>query len=293
MASMNPEVAQVIDVHSAAGRRFEAAGVRSFVRQQGDGPDVVLVHGVPTSSFLYRKVIPALADQGIRATAFDFPGLGLADRPDGFDYSWTGLSRWLGEAIDALGLGRVHLVVHDIGGPIGCEWAVRNPGRTLSITALNTPLDPATFRRPWTMHPFAVRGLGELWLRATPKPVFAALFRLQGLGDPHAVSKAEIYAHRELLTRLDRGRAFLRIMRSFELTDEKSRLLAEGLAGRRYPARIVWGERDPALGIDQLRIAQRVLGVEEPLLLDAKHFLQEDQAAAVADAVADVVAPLG
>ncbi len=290
---MNPEVAQVIDVHSAAGRRFEAAGVRSFVRQQGEGPDVVLVHGVPTSSFLYRKVVPALADQGIRATAFDFPGLGLADRPDDFDYSWTGLSNWLGEAIDALDLGRVHLVVHDIGGPIGCEWAVHNPERTLSITALNTLLDPATFRRPWTMQPFAVRGLGELWLRATPKPVFASLFRLQGLGNPRAVSKAEIYAHRELLTRVDRGRAFLRIMRGFELTDEKSRLLAQGLAERRYPARIVWGERDPALGIDQLRIVQRVLGVEDPVLLDAKHFLQEDQAPAVADAIAYAVAPLG
>ena len=186
-----------------------------------------------------------------------------------------------------------HLVVHDIGGPIGCEWAIAHPDRTLSITALNTILDPATFRRPWTMHPFSVRGLGELWLRATPRPVFAALFRHQGLGNPAVVSKAEIYAHRELLTRADRGRAFLRIMRGFELSDEKSRLLAEGLATRRYPARIVWGERDPALGIDQLRIAQRVLGVEDPLLLPAKHFLQEDQAAAVADAVADVVAPLG
>jgi pimeloyl-ACP methyl ester carboxylesterase len=291
--TVNAEVAQLIEIHSASGRRFEAGGVRSFVREQGEGPNVVLLHGVPASSFLYRKVIPRLADQGLRAIAFDFPGLGLADRPHSFDYSWSGLARWLGEAIDALGLDRCHLVVHDIGGPIGCEWAVRNPDRVLSLTALNTDLSPAEFRRPWTMAPFAIRGIGELWLYASPPPVFAALFRLQGLGDRSAMSTAEVYAYRELLMRLDRGRAFLAIMRGYELTEEKQRLLHDGLANRGYPARIIWGEHDPALGLDHLAKVQRVLDVDDPVLLPAKHFLQEDQPGPIAYAIADQVAPLG
>jgi len=291
--SVKAKVAELIDIHSAAGRRFAAGGVRSFVREQGDGPNVVLLHGVPTSSFLYRKVIPPLADQGTRAIAFDFPGLGLAERPDGFDYSWSGLARWTGDAIDALELDRCHLVVHDIGGPIGCEWAVRNPDRVLSLTVLNAPLDPATFRRPWTMHPFSIRGLGELWLKLTPPPLFAALFRAQGVADRRAVSTAEIYAHRELLVRGDRGRAFLRIMRGFELTEEKRKLLWDGLAERSYPARIIWGELDPALGLDQLEIAKQVVGVSDPELLKAKHFLQEDKARELAYSIADQVAPLG
>ena len=290
---MKAEVAELIDIHSAAGRRFAAGGVRSFVREQGEGPNVVLLHGVPTSSFLYRKVIPPLADQGLRAIAFDFPGLGLAERPDGFDYSWSGLARWTGEAIDALELDRCHLVVHDIGGPIGCEWAVRNPERVLSLTVLNSMLDPATFHRPWTMHPFSIRGIGELWLRMTPPPLFAALFRAQGIADRRAVSTAEIYAHRELLVRGDRGRAFLRIMRGFELTEEKRELLWTGLAKRNYPARIIWGELDPALGLDQLEIAKQVVGVSDPELLGAKHFLQEDKARELAYSIADQVAPLG
>jgi pimeloyl-ACP methyl ester carboxylesterase len=293
MDQVNPEVAQLIDIHSAAGRRFEAGGVRSFVREQGSGPTVLLLHGVPASSFLYRKVIPRLADQGMSAVALDFPGLGLADRPRDFDYSWSGLARWLGDAVDALALDRVHLVVHDIGGPIGCEWAIANADRVLSLTALNTTLSPATFKRPWTMQPFAIRGLGELWLRATPSLVFKALFRLQGLGDRSAMSSAEIYAYRELLLRLDRGRAFLKIMRGFELTGEYDRLLADGLAARPYPARVIWGEQDPALGLGELAGVQRVLGVDDPVLLPAKHFLQEDQAGPLAYAIADQVAPLG
>ena len=290
---MKASVAHAIEVHSAAGRRFSAGGVQSFVREQGEGPNVVCVHGVPSSSYLYRKVLPVLADQGMRGIAFDFPGLGLAERPERFDYSWSGLARWLGEAIDALEVERCHLVVHDIGGPIGFEWAIHNPERVHSLTALNTWVDAATFRRPWTMQPFAIRGLGELWLASLRPFPMSELFYLQAIADRSAVPRHEIYAYYYLLKRVDRGRAFLRIMRGFELTEDKQRFFYDGLADRTYPARIVWGERDPALGIGRLRAVQAALKVEDPLLLPAKHFLQEDQAPAIAGAVADLVAPLG
>jgi haloalkane dehalogenase len=290
------DVAEVIEAHAAAGRRFEADGIRSFMREQRPpegGPAVVLLHGVPTSSFLYRKVIPALADQGLHAIAFDFPGLGLADRPVEFDYTWSGLARWMEAAIDALEIGRCHLVVHDIGGPIGFEWAIRNRDRLISMTVLNSIVDVASFRRPWPMRPFAARGIGTLWLRSLrPWPMSELFYRL-GIGDRSAVPRREVYAYYHLLKRGDGGRAFLRIMRGFELTEDKQRFLHEGLAGRDYPARIVWGQRDPAIGSDQLRAAQRVLGIDEPVLVPTKHFLQEDQPAAVASAVGDLIAPLG
>lgn len=80
-------VAGVIDRHRASGRSFTAAGVSSFVIDEGDGPPVVCLHGVPASSFLYRKVVPELAARGLRGLAFDLPGLGLAERPQDFDYS--------------------------------------------------------------------------------------------------------------------------------------------------------------------------------------------------------------
>jgi haloalkane dehalogenase len=284
---------EAIAVHQSAGRPFSAGGVRSFVREQGRGAPVVLLHGVPTSSFMYRKLVPALAGQGLRAIAFDMPGLGLADRPENFDYTWSGLAQWTGEAIDALGLERCHLVVHDIGGPIGCEWAVRHPTRVMSLTVLNTMLNVATFRRPWVMQPFAIRGIGEAWLRATPQFVFSELFYRQGIANRAATSRDEVSAYRALLVHRDGGRAFLRIMRGFELTAQKQSLLWDGLADRSYPARIVWGEQDPALDIKLLRVAQEVLRVDDPIRLPAKHFLAEDQAPAIAYAIADLAAPLG
>jgi haloalkane dehalogenase len=295
-SSLSAGARDVLEAHRAAGRRFEAGGVRSFVRERGDerSSPAVLVHGVPTSSFLYRKLIAALADEGVRSLAFDFPGLGLADRPGSFDYGWSGLARWLGDALDALAVDRCHLVVHDIGGPIALEWAIANPERVLSVTILNTMLDPGGFRRPWMMAPFAKRGIGPIWLRATPLAAYAFLFRAQGIARKEAIGRAEIEVHRHLVRRGDGGRAFLQIMRGFDLSQGRSRELAAGLgADRGFPARIVWGTRDPALGLEQLAIAQRITGIEEPVRLPAKHFLPEDFSAEIARVVADLVAPLG
>ncbi len=278
---------QLIEEHRAAGREFEAGGARSFVREQGEGEPVVLVHGVPTCSYLWRKVLPLLAESKLRGVAFDLPGLGFAQRPVDFDYSWGGLARWMGEAIDRLGIERCHLVVHDIGGPIGCEWAVRNPDRVTSLTALNTMLEVAEFRRPWFMNLFVPRGVGEVWLGSMNRFALAELFAREGLGNRSAVSKVELGAYYDLLKRGagdgDGGCAFLRIMRGFELTEEKQRFLVDGLAQRTYPTQIVWGRDDGALNPARAGV-ERSLGVESELI-PGKHFIQEDQASTVTAAI--------
>ncbi len=285
---MSPQTREVIRAHRESGELFEAAGIRSFALDSGSGEAVVLVHGVPSSSYLYRKVVPPLAERGLRAVAFDFPGLGLAERPSGFDYSWSGLASWIDPALDALGVERCHLVVHDIGGPIGLEWALRNRDRVLTLTVLNTLLNVASFRRPWSMRPFATRGVGELWLKSLNRFSMRKLLRLQTIAENSAVSDDELSAYYDLLVREDDGRAFLKIMRGFELTEEKERLFRDGLAERPWPAQIVWGDRDPAIGHRERHFAQRLLDVEKPLLLPAKHFPQEDHAPAVATAIAEL-----
>lgn len=279
-------VEELLREHRAAGRAFEAGGVGSFVREQGDGTPVVLMHGVPTSSFLYRKMLPELAARGVRGIAFDLPGLGFADRPQGFDYSWSGLARWTAAAIDALGIERCHLVVHDIAGPVGFEWAIRHPDRVLSLTALDTIADVGEFRRPWPMHPFSIPGVGEAWLATLRPPASRWIFRWEGIRDRSAMTDAEIDAYVALLKREDRGRAFLRIMRGFELTDAKQRFLYDGLAQRPYPAQVVWARGDRALGERRRLAVQAALGVDRPLLLDGGHFVQEEQAPALAEAIA-------
>jgi haloalkane dehalogenase len=284
---MKPQVAEAIEEHRAAGREFEAGGVRSFVREEGDGDPVVLMHGIPVSSYLYRKVLPLLADRGLRGVAFDLPGLGLADRPRDFDYTWTGLGRWTGAAIDALGIERCHLVLHDVGGPAGLEWALENPDRVLTLTVLDTPLAVDGFRRHWTMATLSPPGIGWLLLMTNRGPMARWLFYSNGIADRAATPAQEVDAHLELLRGDDGGRAFRKIIRGFEATPEKEQLYMGGLREAGWPSRVLWGRDDPALGADQREAIAEALGVEATVL-PAKHFLQEDQAPVVASAIADL-----
>ena len=277
---------EVIDEWRRGGRSFDVAGVNSFVAERGSGEAVVCMHGVPTSAFLYRKVIEELASRGMRGIAFDLPGLGLADRPERFDYSWTGLGQFAAGAVDALGLDRFHLVVHDVGGPVGFELAAALPERVASLTVLNTIVEVDAFKRPWSMEPFARRGIGEVYLRSLSKPAFRLLMRLQGIDDMSAVTAAELGAYVDLLKRADGGRAFLRIMRGFERTAAKQALYEGVVGSNAYPVQVVWGAKDPALKMSSYgEAARRAAGVERIEALPGKHFLQEDCAPAIAELV--------
>lgn len=277
---------QVIAAHQAAGRTFEAAGVQSFVREEGDGVPVVCMHGVPSSSFLYRKVLGGLASRGLRGVAFDLPGLGLASRPMDFDYSWTGLGAFSVAAVAALNLDRFHLIVHDIGGPVGFELAAAMPERVRSLTVLNTIVDVASFKKPWSMRPFESKTLGPLWLKGMTRLGFRQLMRLQGIADMKAVSTSDLDAYLGLLKREDGGKAFLRIMQSFETTPEKQALYRSTLADVPYPLQVVWGDRDPALRVDTFGAAARdAAGLDTIHRLPGKHFLQEDHSESITELV--------
>ena len=281
----------LLERHRASGQVFTAGGIRSFVLDEGprDGEAVVCLHGVPASAYLYRKVLPALATRGLRGIAVDLPGLGLAERPLDADYSWTGLGRWLGSAIDALELDRVHLVVHDIGGPIGLEVAAAEPHRVRSLTILNTTIAVESFNRPWVMEPFAHPVVGEAWLKSMQLPgIFVALMR--ALGVTRRVPAAEIACYVPLLLGDDGGRAFLKIMRVFEATPDKQRHYLAALRSKPYPVQVVWGVRDRMLTWRRYGVqAQLAAGLDDAILLPGKHFVQEDCPEEIAEAVRQLV----
>ncbi|WP_163792475.1 alpha/beta fold hydrolase [Mycobacterium stomatepiae] len=127
---MAPEVELLLEAHRGAGHMVDVGGVATFVRDEGAGAvPVVCVHGVPVSSYLWRCLLAELATRGMRGVAPDLPGLGLSARPTDFDCSGTGLGRHLRKTMDAMKIERFHLVVHDIGGPVGFEVAAYAPER--------------------------------------------------------------------------------------------------------------------------------------------------------------------
>ncbi|MGB5755714.1 MAG: alpha/beta hydrolase [Acidimicrobiales bacterium] len=275
---------------AAKGERLSVPGTADTrIWRDGSGPPVVCLHGVPASAYLYRKVLSELAARGLEGVALDFPGLGFSERPERFDYSWTGLSAWLEQALNAAGIDSFHLVVHDVGGPVGFDLIRRIPDRIASLTVMNTLVRSSEFHKPVVMRPFSVPGLGSLWVKQMNSPMIIVMMRKMGVMP--GPTNAELRAYGRLLTRGDGGRGFRKIMSGFELTEEFEQRILEPLARRRFPAQIVWGRHDTELTIDGKGAdARAALGLDKPIhAVEGKHFLQENCGPEIADRIATLV----
>ncbi len=115
-------------------------GVQVFYREAGDprSPTVLLLHGFPTSSHMFRTLIPALADR-YHVVAPDLPGFGFSDAParDGFAYTFEHLTRVIDGATRALHLDKYAIYVFDYGAPVGFRLAVAHPERITAIVSQN------------------------------------------------------------------------------------------------------------------------------------------------------------
>src|SRR5437588_3144259 len=116
-------------------------GLRLAHLDEGDGPPVLFMHGEPTWSFLWRKVMPPVLDAGFRCIAPDLPGFGRSDKPMDLEwYSYDRHTESVAPLLEELDLTGATVVVHDWGGPIGLRLAVEHPDRVARIVVLDTGL---------------------------------------------------------------------------------------------------------------------------------------------------------
>jgi haloalkane dehalogenase len=128
-------------VEVAAIRKVHADGLTLAYREIGSGPAVLLLHGWPTSSFLWRGVMVPIARAG-RVIALDLPGFGASDKPRGVRYDFTFFERALDQFLERVGVDEVGLAAHDLGGPVGLYWALHRPERVSKLALLNTLVYP-------------------------------------------------------------------------------------------------------------------------------------------------------
>ena len=103
----------------------------------GEGPPLLFLHGWPTHSGLYRNIMPSLVPHR-RTIAIDLPGFGQSSKPTDVRYDFPFFSGIIDGVLEQLRVGRVGLVVHDLGGPIGLYWGVENRDRVSELVVLNT-----------------------------------------------------------------------------------------------------------------------------------------------------------
>src|SRR5579863_3267351 len=120
--------------------KVEADGVQVLYRTAGEvnAPVVLLLHGFPTSSFMFRELIPRLADQ-FRVIAPDLPGFGFTEVPEErkYTYSFDALAHTMEAFTNALGLNRYAIYVFDYGAPTGLRLAMAHPERVTAIVSQN------------------------------------------------------------------------------------------------------------------------------------------------------------
>ena len=227
-----------------APRRVVVDGVGMSYVDEGDGPAVLMVHGTPSWSFVYRHLVRGLRD-GFRCVVPDLPGFGLSDKPAGDAYGPEDQARRLSGFIDILGLKDLTLVVHDFGGPIGLAQAIDRPGNVGRLVLFNTwmwslagdrryewpsrVLSSPVGRLLYERLGFSVN---VLWRRAVRDARYTRAVHAQyaaALRDPAARHASWIYA-RELLG----SSAWLQ-----SLWQRRERIA-------RIPALLVWGSKDPA-----------------------------------------------
>ena len=283
-------VEDIIKEHETSGKYFNVNGLRAFGLDKGNGETVLCLHGVPTSSFLYRKIVPALAQKGFRGVALDFPGLGFSDRPKDFDYSFSSLARFCEAAANSLGLDKFHLLIHDIGGPVGFALAAKNRDKILSITILNTWIDVVNFKKPWPMRPFEKPVLGEIELATLIYPTWQLMFNKMGVNDSSGIPKNEIKAYIDILKRDDGGDAYLKMMKSFNDSEEFRSLCYKAVQRVPYPVQAIWGEDDPFLTLDHYgQEIKDAAGLPKIHQLSSRHFLQEEKPEEIVEKMVEII----
>jgi haloalkane dehalogenase len=260
-------------------------GLRLAHIDEGEGAPVVFVHGEPTWSFLWRKVIGPVRDAGYRCIAPDLAGFGRSDKP--IDIGWysydrhTELTATLLEDLDVRG---ATIVVHDWGGPIGLRLAVEHAERIERIVILDTGLFTGRQRMTdaWTaFRDFVERTedlpIGFLVRGACKHDPGDEVIAAYDAPYPDAASKAG-------------ARAFpLMIPLSPDAPGApEGQRVHEALKGDPRPALMLWADSDPVLPLETGERFAASIGRPAPRTVpDASHFLQEDQGPLIGGLISD------
>jgi len=272
-----------------ADRWLERGGSALHYVDEGSGPPVVMLHGNPTWSFLYRNVIKQLGG-ACRSIAPDYPGFGFSDHPPGYGYTPQEHAEWIHALIDHLGLKRFVLVVQDWGGPIGLSIAVERPDDVAGLVILNTwawPPDPR-------MAIFSLLMGGPLGKYLHLQRNFFAR-KIVPFGIARAVRRtpAILKAYTDPFptpaSRIGTWVFPRAIRRSAGWLAEIERQLPRL---RDKPVALVWGMKDAGFGREAIieRWLSHFPGASVDRLPEAKHFLQEDEPERIAAAVKSVLA---
>jgi haloalkane dehalogenase len=267
----------------------DVAGARVHYVDEGSGPPLLLLHGNPTWSFLYREIVAGLRDRH-RCIAVDHPGFGLSSPAPGYRYTPAEHAHVLEGLVLRLDLAGVTMMVQDWGGPIGFAVATRHPERFAAFVIANTwawpKADPGTqlfsrllggpvgrrliLNRNLFVERLLPAGVRRRTLPEAVMDAYRGPFPTPASRRPTAVFPREILASRPFLADIER--------RLPRVSDR--------------PALIVWPTKDVAFGARERRRWEELFPDHRTVLLEgAGHYMQEDAPEEIVSAIRDWRSP--
>ncbi|UFU07348.1 alpha/beta fold hydrolase [Ruania halotolerans] len=263
-----------------------------FYREAGDpdAPTLVLLHGYPTSSFMFRHLIPLLADD-FHLIAPDHLGFGLSDAPDvsEFDYTFDALADLTQSLLSELGVQRYAIYVQDYGAPIGWRLAIREPEAVTAIISQSGNAYEAGFVDGFWV---PVRAYWQEQSETTEAAMRVALGidairwqYLTGVEDPTVVDPQTWIHDHALVSRPGNDRIQLALFRDYASNVAFYPKLHEYFRASQVPLLAVWGDGDEIFGPDGAHAFRTDLPHAEIHLVPGGHFLLESDVDGVAELI--------
>ncbi|MEV4539085.1 alpha/beta hydrolase [Asanoa sp. NPDC049518] len=272
-------------------RQTEVGGLEVFFREAGNPgqPTVLLLHGFPSSSHTFQKVIPTLAEVAY-VIAPDLPGFGMSSSPtvDEYDYTFENLARTIEHLLEQLGVERFFVYLHDFGAPVGYHLATRAPDRIrgLVVQSGNAHEDGLgkqwdTAKAYWADPTDHTRAALPDWLN------FAGTRDQYVAGMPEHVRillpPESWHLDWERMTRPGNIDAQFALFTDYASHVARFATIADYHRTHQPPALVLWGRHDPFFDVDEVLAYHRVLNRMDAHLYDSGHFLLETHAAECAE----------
>lgn len=259
---------------SVRRRTLSVAGTQSPAIEAGPADAreaVVFVHGNPGSSSDWTALVEAVGALW-RAVAFDMPGFGKAKAPAGFGFDVSAYAEFIEAARAELGIDRVHLVLHDFGGPFGLLWGIQHADRWASLVLFNVGVMPG-----YEWHSMAKRWrtpvLGELTQAWIPR---AAWRRVMQSGSPRGLPPAFVEKMYDEYDRETR-RTVLKLYRATPDPGKTADELGGAIRELHKPTLVIWGAKDPYIGVEFAERQREFFEVEDVCVLpESGHWAFQD-----------------
>ncbi|KKM25829.1 hypothetical protein LCGC14_1590990 [marine sediment metagenome] len=291
---MSPATPAVTMGFQTRYKTTEVEGLDIFYREAGppDAPVIVLLHGFPTSSHMFRNLIPALSDS-FHVVAPDYPGFGNSSMPkvDEFDYTFDHLAEIIDSFIEKLRLSKYSLYVFDYGAPVGYRIAARHPERVESLIVQNGNAYDEGLREFWDP-------IRAYWkertqenadvLRNTLLTIEATRWQYtNGVRDPETIAPENWFHDQYLMDRPGNKDIQLQLFYDYGSNPPLYPAWQGYFREHQPPTLIVWGENDYIFPAEGAEPYQRDLKDLECHLLDTGHFALEEDGDLIAGLMRD------